>query len=812
MKHVGGTLNRLLKPMLAGALFFATAQGQTFPSYYSASDLAPVSPGALKFGLYGYDNPAILNYVRHTDFLFAWTDATGSWSDFNRWGLFTANPNFGFGVVKTKLGSASLTDYRVSLGFGDRSIGLGLAFGFAGGDKSAFNRSNTWTLGTLIRPNPYLSVGLIGTTTTSGGRTEGAVDLAFRPLGTELLALFADYGIRDDQSLKTANWSYGFALEALPGIRITGRYFDFHAVTVGLSFSLGNAGVSAHSTYDKDANHSFNTYGVRLGAYDRTILTRLFRKSKYVEMNLRGGMKYQRFVLFDNATTLRNTLEAIKAARDDETVAGIAINTSGMSINREMLWELREQLKDFKSAGKNVVIFIDRASIDEYHFASVADKIVLDPTGTIMLPGYIMGNTYVKGTLEKIGIGFDEWRFFTYKSAAESFSREGMSEADREQRQAFVDDLYGIAKKDICEGRNFSPEKFDELVNEGGMFLAGDAIEMGLADTVGRWEEVKAMVERIEGSKKNFDGAGSLAGYTLPFDNRWSEPPRIAVIYALGVCAMDNGIKARSLVKDVEAAGEDPNIKAIVLRVDSPGGDAMASDYIAEAMKKAKKNKPIIVSQGYVAASGGYWLSMFADTIVAAPGTITGSIGVIGGWMYNKDLKENLGLSTDFVKSGNYADLGFGFRLPFIGLGIPDRNLTDEERAKAERVIKTLYKDFIGKVAEGRSMTAERVDEIGQGRFYSGIDGHALGLIDALGGLEQAITIARQRAGIKSDVPVTIVEMPKPGFVDFSMFIPRLIGIEQMIAEDPLIEHLKFRLRHNGQPLPLLPLDQMRFE
>jgi protease-4 len=811
-KQNGGIMKRLTYTLVLIVSLLALASGQTFPSYYSTSDLSLASPGALKFGLYGFDNPALLNYVRQSDVQFTWTDASRRWNDFNRWGLFTAVPNFGFGLVKTKVGSYSITDYRLSLGFGDRTLGFGIGYGFVGGDKAAFDRRNTLTLGALIRPDPVLSIGLIGTATTSGGKSEGVVDLGIRPLRNEMLTLFVDYGIRDDQTLKRGNWSYGVAVEALPGVRVTGRYFDVHTFAVGLSLSLGNAGLSGQSSFDKDAKHSFNTYAIRLGALDRTILSSFMKDSRNVEMDFNGRMKYQRFMFFDKTSTLSSTLDAIKAAKEDETVAGIAINTSGMNVNREMLWEVREQLKDFKSKAKKVVIFIDNASIEEYEFASVADKIVLDPAGTVMLPGYTMGNTYFKGTLEKLGIGYDELRFFKYKSAVEIFSRDRMSDADREQRQKYIDDVFGVAEKEICEGRGFSSEKFEELVNNEVLFIPADAIAKGLVDTLGRWDDAKDLLGRIEGEKKQFKGTGSIAAFNLPYDNRWSEPPRIAVIYALGRCAMDEGIKARQLVKVVEAAGEDPKIKAIVLRVESPGGDGMASDYIAEAMKKAKKNKPVIVSQGYVAGSGGYWLSMYADTIVAAPGTITGSIGVIGGWMYDKGLKDNLGMSTDHVKAGAHADLGFGFTLPFVGLGVPDRNLTAEERARIEYAMRAFYKQFVGKVAEGRKTSPEKIEEIAQGHFYSGLDGKKLNLVDVLGGLEDAIRIARQRAGIRPDELVTIVELPKPGLMDFSSFAPRLIGVQQAISEDPTIEQLKFRLQHNGQPIPLLPLDQIQLD
>jgi protease-4 len=320
---------------------------------------------------------------------------------------------------------------------------------------------------------------------------------------------------------------------------------------------------------------------------------------------------------------------------------------------------------------------------------------------------------------------------------------------------------------------------------------------------------VKELVKLETGIDNSFISSRTLARFNEPYDNRWSEPPHIAVIYALGVCAMDKGINARTLVKDVEAAVADSRIKAIVLRVDSPGGDPVASDYIAEAMKKAKGKKPIIVSQGFVAASGGYWLSMYADTIVAAPSTITGSIGVIGGWIYNKGLKETLGMSTDFVKVGVHADLGFGMTLPLIGVRIPDRNLTTEERARAESAIRTHYKEFVEKVSLGRKKKFDDIEPIAQGRVWSGLDGKQNGLVDVIGGLETAINIAKERAGIPKDQEVTLVELPKKGLIDFSMFMPKLFGIETKATTDPTIELLKFRLQHNGEPLPMLPMEEI---
>ncbi len=797
----------------AGVLFlllllpvFATAQ-TTFPGFYGLSDLSPASPGALRFGLYGFDNPALLASLRQPDAIVSWTANASDPQRGSRWGLFSAVPSLGFGMVRTHSAGVSLTDYRLALGFGDRSLAGGIAYGWASGDREAAGRSNSWMLGLLLRPDPHVSVGITGAAATADRSREAALDLAVRPMGTELVTLFGDYALARGTTLREGSWSTGAVLEPLPGVRLTGRYFDSHAFSIGLGFSLGQIGASAQSTFNDDRRRAFNTWTVRLGAHDRTVLQRLMHNRRYLQMSLYGPVKYQTYRWFDDGQTLAGILQTIGAARSDPTVAGIAINAAGMSMNRTMIWEIRNALAEFRATGKKVVMYVDRAGIDEYHLASVADRIVMDPSGTLLLQGYRMGRTFLKGTLDKLGIGYDEWRFFTYKSASESFSRESMSPADREQRQKLVDDFYAIAKEEICASGRLTPVRFDSLVNSVLLVSPRAALAQRLVDTLGRWEEARAMVRSLEGEEKSWAGAGTLEEFRRPYDDRWGEPAGIAVIYALGACDMDEGIKARSLVKDVEAAVNNPRIRGIVLRVDSPGGDAMAADYIAEALRRAKGKKPVIVSQGLVAASGGYWLSMYGDTIVANPGTITGSIGVIGGWMYNRDLKEKLGMSTDHVRAGDHADLGFGFTLPLLGIGLPDRNLTVEERAHVEQWIRELYTEFVGKVAEGRVMDRRTVDSMGQGRVWSGRDGKRLGLVDELGGLNAAIRIARARAGIGAEEEVEIVELPRPGLVNLQALIPSPFAGGLTARENPWLDQFLFRVRHNGIPMPLLPLE-----
>jgi protease-4 len=751
----------------------------------------------------------MLKYVEQADLLFTWSDQDVRWNDFNRWGLFLGlpTPNMGFGVIQNKDSLGKVWDYRLSAALGDRRASFGIGYGWSTGDTEAHGRTGVFTLGALMRPMKYLSYGLWGTLGTSGNAKEGVLDIAVRPLGTEMITLFGDYGIQHGQKLKEGPWSTGLVLEALPGVRLVGRYFDTHHLTFGLDFSLGRLGLTSQSRFDRDGDHAYNTYGLRAGSMDRNVFTSYTgHGSKYMKLDMKGPVRYQRFRWFDRSKTLSGLIDAIDEAKDDPSVSGIAISTSGMYLNLEMAWELREKLRDFKSAGKRIVVFVDDVGIPGYHFASVADRIVIDPTGGVTLLGYRLGRSYLKGTLEKLGLGFDEWRFFTYKSAYEGFSRESMSEPDREQLQEIADDLYAVSRAGICEGRGFDHAEFDKIVNTEVFFTAEEAVERGLADAIGRWDKVEEVIKQLEGEKKQITGPGGLAGYNLR-DDYWGLRPKIAVIYALGVCAMDTGIKARSLSRVIEGAGNNPDIKAIVFRVDSPGGSGTASDLVAEAIEKAKKQKPVIISQGWVAASGGYWLSMYGDTIVAAPISITGSIGVIGGWVYNQGLKEKLGMSTDLVKVGDHADLGYGITLPFLGR-IPDRNLSQEERAKIEHAIRDHYRFFTELVAKGRGMEVEDVDKVGQGRVWTGLDAKDIGLVDELGGLEMAIEIARESANVPADQEVDIVEMPEAPLFNSQMFMPRLFGIDvRQFQEDKVLAHLRFRIEHNGEPMPILPLD-----
>jgi protease-4 len=437
-----------------------------------------------------------------------------------------------------------------------------------------------------------------------------------------------------------------------------------------------------------------------------------------------------------------------------------------------------------------------------------------------------MGRTYMSNLLDKLGLGFDEWRFLKYKSAAEALSRHSMSEADREQRQAIIDGYYDTVRSNVATSRGVSEATFDGWVDEFTLVRPAVAMEAGMVDTLGRWEDVKDVIAELEGSSKTYLGAKSLAGCYFE-SKRWSEPPRIALVYALGECAMESGIKARRLEKIFQQLRDDTSVKAVVFRVNSPGGEALASDVVVEALKKCSEQKPVVVSQADVAASGGYWISMYADEIVAQPGTITGSIGVIGGWIWNNGMGDKIGIEGDFVKRGDHADLFFGLTLPLIGMRVPHRPLTADERKQIMSELEIFYDGFVEKVAEGRNMEAEAVEKVAQGRVWTGIEGEEIGLIDRIGGLEVAIDIARERAGIDPGEEFDVVEYGTRGWFNLAALNPLPFpfswrGRDHREDFDPGVAafcgyaghpdrydflYLRAIAKHNGRPLCLIPPD-----
>ena len=790
----------LLVFMLA---FAATAFAQPLPSYYSRYSFLQASPAALGDGLVGFVNPASLAFINQMETRFYWSTEGTDATSFNDYGYFTGVRGLSFGMLRQNIGGVRVKDYRISTGFGSRGFALGLGYGWSKGDFDAFGRERLLTSGAIIRPSRYLSLGLLGNFSLESNARDGVAEIGVRPFGSPRLTLFADAALQKDEQLSDAQWSAGATLQIASGLNLVGRSFKDKAFTLGLAFNFGRAEMGAQSHFDAARSHAFNSYMLRFGSHQPSFADGLAkRNSRYLPLTFKGRVDYNKFIFGDDDThRFLEILQSIRAATNDKRTGVIALNLSTTRMAPEHAWEIREALRAAREAGKKVYVFLDNAEMTTYHLASVADKIFMDPEGSLMLEGYRLGRTYMKGTLEKLGLGFDEWRFFKYKSAMENFSRTSLSEADREQYQNFVDDWYEFVRREVCMSRNLSEQTFDGLIDNEVFFLAEQARATGLVDSTARWSALTETLRANTGQNLRAISPRKLEKENVQAE-QWGERSQIAVVYALGVCALDEGIRARWLERELLRLAKNSSVKAIVLRVDSPGGDGLASDLVAEALLKCKAQKPVIVSQGQVAGSGGYWISMYGDQILAGPNTITGSIGVIGGWVYDNGLGNKLGMTSDHVQRGAHADLGFGVRLPLLGVQVPARNLTPEEREQVAKIMQKFYDGFAAKVAKGRKLSVARVKEIAEGHFYSGVDGKALGLVDEIGGLMAALAMAKQRAGLNADEEVELLEIPRnKGLFDFgALFSP----LPAQVSEDAVLQYLKMMSTRPGQPLPML--------
>jgi protease-4 len=459
---------------------------------------------------------------------------------------------------------------------------------------------------------------------------------------------------------------------------------------------------------------------------------------------------------------LRSVTRALQAAAADNRIAGVfltgSLDPQGYGTGFAALKEVREALVACRAAGKPVVAYLNFARTRDLYLASVANDVVFDPYGAMFLPGLASQPMFFTGALEKFGVGVQVTRVGKYKSFVEPFTRKDMSPENRVQTQKLLDDLWSQIVGDIAASRGLEPAAVQKAVDEHGLFTADQAKAAGLVDRIAYRDEIiaelKAKTGR-NGAKEAFKQV-DLADYAAALPE--SEPATkstdktIAVAYAEGDIVEGEGVdgeiggdKFSRMLRELRL---DDSVQAIVLRVNSPGGSATASEEIQRELRLTRKTKPVIVSMGTVAASGGYWISAYGDRIYAEPTTITGSIGVFGLFFNVQKLATDLGLTFDVAKTGKFAD----------ALTI-SRPKTDEELALFQQLVDWIYGQFIGKVAEGRHLDRATVEEIAQGRVWSGTEAKKLGLVDEIGGLDAAVKFAAQKAQLGDNYRV--VEYPR---------------------------------------------------
>ncbi len=473
---------------------------------------------------------------------------------------------------------------------------------------------------------------------------------------------------------------------------------------------------------------------------------------------------------------LRTITRSLRAAAQDDRIAGLFIKgdspPTGYGPGYATLKEVRAAINQFKASGKPVKGYLTYATTKNYYIASTADELSLDPYGSILMPGLASQPMFFTGAFEKYGIGVQVTRVGKYKSFVEPFTRKDMSPENREQTQKLLDDLWGNVLSDVAVGRKLRPSDIQSTVDAEGIIRPEAAKAAKLVDRIAYRDQIIDEMKQLTGrgnSKESFKQI-SLTEYSkvakdLPVVARKTEKEgakpvrvdshsgRIAVVYAEGDIVDGEGnepgeIGGTRFARELRRLRQDNGVKAIVLRVNSPGGTASASEAIQREVRLTKKVKPVIISMGTYAASGGYWIAAYGDRIFAEPTTVTGSIGIFGIQFDVKKLANDFGFTFDSVKTGKFAD----------SLTIT-RPKTPEEMAVFQRMVDWAYGEFIAKVAEGRNLKRDFVEEIAQGRVWSGKEAKKLGLVDELGGLDSAIRYAAMRTGLGSNY--RLVEYPK---------------------------------------------------
>lgn len=535
-------------------------------------------------------------------------------------------------------------------------------------------------------------------------------------------------------------------------------------------------------------------------------------KNSILEINLdfplmdnAGKVRYKNlsFLNEDNKNGLLYLVNAIDHAAEDENIKGISIEKPATKAGITQLKNIREALERFKEAGKFVSAYADIYTQKDYYLSSVADSIFISPVGHLDFKGLSSELLYTKDLQEKSGIKMDVVRVGKYKSAVEPFLDNEISAENKEQILSYLNSIWKDLRQEIGASRNIEADQLDTIADQLLARTPERALETGLADKIAYFSTYEnTLKEKLDLKEKDKLNRIDLLDYTerIGRQNKYkTNKNKIAVVYAQGQIIYDEGsietVSPDDMNKSLQKAQKDDAVKAVVLRVNSPGGDAMSSDLIWNEIENTKKEKPVIVSMGDVAASGGYYIAAGGDKIFAEPSTITGSIGVFGMLPNIKELADDMGVTAQQVSTNDNA-IAYS----------PFTDMTDSQRGFLEENVSAIYGLFKQRVADGRGLSLDEVEEIAQGRVWTGSQAIENGLVDELGGLEEALAYAAEQADIDD---YQIKEYPVFE-VDFDKLFRRLgmgMSVEEITKEAlgeelyPAYENLKNKLNHKGVQL-----------
>src|SRR6266540_2439013 len=512
------------------------------------------------------------------------------------------------------------------------------------------------------------------------------------------------------------------------------------------------------------------------------------------------------------APTVQGVVENLRKAKADTRVRAVLLKPTGFE---SPFWgkvqEIRDAMLDFRKSGKPLYAYVEYGGDREYYLATAADKVFMPPSASLDLSGVATYELFLRGTLDKIGAYPDLHHIGDYKTASNTFTQKGYTAAHKEMDESLNRDLYEQIVRGIADGRKMNEADVRRVLDDGP-FLPEDAVHAGLVDDVAYEDQVD---EKLRGGNEGRQMDGDEYGRISPSSLGLNRGPRIAIIHASGTIASGksgydplNGVIAGSetLIEYIRQARRDRSVRAIVLRIDSPGGSATASDAIWRELmitKNERADRPLVASMSDLAASGGYYIAMPAQVIVAQPSTLTGSIGIFGGKFVTGGVYEKLGARIESTSIGRHAEINS-----------PARRYNPEELKKLQEQLQAFYDQFVEKVADSRHTQPEKIDAIAQGRVWTGRQAKEIGLVDELGGLERAVALAKQRAKIAQDAEVELVIYPPKktfydivrdpfGSADRASTLATLLGFTNPKAIQALAAPLQVFRR--GEPLALMP-------
>ncbi|MBN2494720.1 MAG: signal peptide peptidase SppA [Deltaproteobacteria bacterium] len=714
-------------------------------------------------------------------------------------GLFLSGLGLGFGLqyVRPDLdqGSQDYLKYNLVVPLFHHRHMLSLAAGLEVLDPTETDEdpSIDVLLGLALRPWRYLSFGAVGRNLAgSGMRGQSSkrgveLGLAARPLwfAPERLSLAADLRLTEDESEPQVRFSARASI--LDGIEVFASADLDGRFGTGLAIDFLRAGVSGYTEFSSD--DGVENEGLVIGAraslaHHRGIILSYGRTAEIVLGGEVSAEENPPRLPFHRHVGLHDIGRAIRRAASDERIDALVLKLESDLPSITAAEELRCALADFRAAGKKAIVYLETATARRYFLATAADAIYLGPGGAFHVTGPAVGATFFRDLLDMLGVRAEAHRVGRYKAYVEPYTESGPSPGYQEVMNSLADEAADRLVKAIASGRGLAAERVRELIDRGVM-LPSQAAREKLVDGVCAWDEIDLAIEeqldrpapRIERYERQ--------RWAL---DRWGNPPSVAVVHAEGTIASTagllGGMDVRAVAQALEDCRERRSIDAVVLRIDSPGGSLLGAELIRRQVERLAQVKPVVVSMGSLAASGGYYIACPAEWIVANPSTLTGSIGVFSLLFDASGLLGRLGIRHEVVKRGELADLYSIFR-----------GRTEREHMLLQQVVEGYYADFVQRVAAGRNLSAAEVDAVGQGRVWTGRQALERGLVDELGGLHRAIEVALERAGHGGD-RAELVHLPKRSF-SLGQLLRLFVG-----AEEP--EGLPGELRRSLDRIALL--------